>query len=330
VGPLVSVALATYNGGKYLREQIDSIYNQTYKNIEVIACDDGSNDDTEKILQEYQKRFGLRYCRNERNLGFVKNFEKAIALCKGEYIALCDQDDIWVPEKIEVLIHSLNGKKLICSDLYLINGSKEHIANSLYQYTNLKFYSDKQFERLVHSNFVVGCTVLFKSDLKKFILPFPNGIPYHDWWIAFVASTLGGIEFYERPLVYYRYHGNNNSQTGKKSVVESIMDKLVDVQKKMSSGYYEDKLRWLENISDWGYFTIEQKRYIQQMKIMYEHILTKRMPVRAAIIAIKNRKFILPRRGPFKQFIFTFGILFAGILRAFAKKKVHVTASEAW
>ena len=94
--PLISIAIATYNGEKYLEEQLDSIYAQTYKNIEVIVTDDCSSDKTVEILKKYYKSHGLKYVINETNLGFVKNFEKAISLCRGDYIALSDQDDIWL------------------------------------------------------------------------------------------------------------------------------------------------------------------------------------------------------------------------------------------
>ena len=97
---LVSIAMATYNGEKYLKEQLDSIYAQTYKDIEVIVCDDCSSDKTVEILDEYKEKYGLKYYINEKNLGFKKNFEKAISLCSGDFIALADQDDIWIENKI--------------------------------------------------------------------------------------------------------------------------------------------------------------------------------------------------------------------------------------
>ena len=135
---LVSIAMATYNGEKYLRKQLESIYNQTYKNIEFIVCDDRSSDKTVKILQEYQNKYGLKFFINEQNLGFVKNFEKAASLCTGEYIAFADQDDVWLPDKIEILLSEIGNNSLICSDAKLIDENNNQVAESLVK--NLNFF----------------------------------------------------------------------------------------------------------------------------------------------------------------------------------------------
>ena len=313
--PLVSVALATYNGAQYLRDQLDSIYNQTYKNIEVIVCDDCSVDDTVNILKEYKKRYGLKFCVNEQRLGFVKNFEKAIGLCKGDYIALCDQDDIWMPEKIETLIKNINGHPIICSDLILVEKNNNVVDTSLYRHVDLRFYSQDQFKYLVNSNFVVGCTTLFQSYLKNYILPFPENIPFHDWWIALVASTMGNIIFYAEPLVRYRYHGNNNSKTGKRNIVNSIFEKIKEVKEKMHNNFYEEKKRWLANIYKSNIFSIEHKKYINTILHIYVDMTEKFFPVKASILALKHRKYMFPRRGPVKRIVFTLGIVFAGLFR---------------
>ena len=99
---MISIALPTYNGEKYIREQLDSIYNQTLVPDEVVVVDDCSTDNTVNILEEYSQRYGLKYFVNDSNIGYNKNFEKAIRLCAGDYIALSDQDDVWFPTKIQV------------------------------------------------------------------------------------------------------------------------------------------------------------------------------------------------------------------------------------
>ena len=100
---MISLVIPTYNGEKYLREQLDSIYRQTLVPDEVIAVDDRSKDGTVDILKEYADRYGLKYFVNEQNLGYNKNFAKGISLASGDYICLCDQDDVWMPEKVETL-----------------------------------------------------------------------------------------------------------------------------------------------------------------------------------------------------------------------------------
>ncbi len=113
---LISIAMATYNGEKYLKDQLDSIYNQTYKNIEVIVTDDCSIDKIVEILEQYARFHGLKYTVNEENLGFVK----VISLCGGEYIALADQDDIWEKNKIEILVNEIGSNLLIHSDWVIL------------------------------------------------------------------------------------------------------------------------------------------------------------------------------------------------------------------
>ena len=119
---MISIAMATYNGDKYIKEQIDSILNQTIQDFEIVICDDCSTDGTVRILHEYaknDKRFHIY--QNEDNLGFKKNFEKAITLCQGEYIALSDQDDIWMPNHLELLKNAIKGKVLSCGNADLID-----------------------------------------------------------------------------------------------------------------------------------------------------------------------------------------------------------------
>lgn len=138
--PLISIAIATYNGEKYLKEQLDSIYAQTYKNIEVVVTDDCSTDKTVEILDKYAKTHGLKYFVNEKNLGFVKNFEKAMTLCKGKFVALADQDDIWEKNKIQILYGHIGDSLLIHSDASLIDAEGE-IINTSYKQSSHKVFS---------------------------------------------------------------------------------------------------------------------------------------------------------------------------------------------
>ena len=119
---LVSIAMCTYNGEKYLRGQLDSIIGQTYKNLEIIIVDDGSKDATMHILNTYASIDNrIKIFQNEKNLGFVQNFSKAISLCNGDFIALADQDDIWKKNKIEVFINEIGENTLIYSDAQLMD-----------------------------------------------------------------------------------------------------------------------------------------------------------------------------------------------------------------
>src|SRR5574344_1640995 len=118
---LISIAMCSYNGERFIKEQIDSIIAQTYKNFELIIVDDGSKDNTIEIIKYYQSKDSrIKLFQNEKNLGFVKNFEKAITLCSGDFIALADQDDVWKKNKIEVFLNNIDKNMLIYSDAILM------------------------------------------------------------------------------------------------------------------------------------------------------------------------------------------------------------------
>lgn len=205
---LVSIAMATYNGEKFLREQLDSILTQTYPNLEIIICDDASTDATISILQEYaSKDSRINIFINNQNIGLVKNFEKALSLCSGEYIALADQDDIWLPKKIEILRDNIQSFDLIHSNTLLINENSvisKKIFSSYSNKNNSNHFLDYMFD-----NNVTGCTALFKRSLLDDNLPFPNNVCLHDYWLAILAANKNGVTYLQQPLTYYRQHSNN-------------------------------------------------------------------------------------------------------------------------
>ena len=221
---MISIAMATYNGEKYLREQLDSILAQTHQNFELIVCDDCSTDSTVQILREYEKNDSrIKVFVNEENLGFKKNFEKAIGLCSGDYIALSDQDDIWLPEHLEKLYSHIGEHMLICANSRLI----DKYGNDLHQ--NMKpttFFvsenADKQFLQLLHTNFVQGCTALFRSYLVKKAFPIPDEPAYHDYWIALIAALHGTIRYILDVIVLYRQHEGTVTSDNKKSFAKRI------------------------------------------------------------------------------------------------------------
>ena len=206
---LISVAMATYNGERFIAEQLESILNQTYKNIEVIVCDDASSDATVSILKAFaQKDARVRLIENKSNLGYVKNFEKAISLCRGEYIALADQDDIWMEEKLAILKEEIGSASLIHSDAYLIDANGNVFSHSYTQYER-KYLHPKNIVELIFNPAVTGCSVLFTKALQKKILPFCKEIYVHDLWISMIAFKEQGIKYCDKPLLQYRQHGGN-------------------------------------------------------------------------------------------------------------------------
>ncbi len=206
--PLISIAMATYNGEKFIIEQLDSIINQSYKNIEIIICDDNSNDKTVEILKSYCKKFPLTIIQNKINLGIVKSFEISLKNCKGEYIVLSDQDDIFLPKKIEILFDNIKDSLLIHSDSIIIDQEKNILFDS--HFDSFKSKNKTYFMDYIIGNNVTGNSVLIKKDLVRYAIPFPKYIRIHDHYLAICASYHGKIEFIPDKLQYYRQHSNNS------------------------------------------------------------------------------------------------------------------------
>ncbi|KXS32079.1 MAG: Glycosyl transferase, group 2 family protein [Candidatus Gallionella acididurans] len=212
---LVSIVMATYNGEKFLRKQLDSILGQTYQNFELIVVDDASTDNTLSILNEYAALYDrIHVFPAEKNLGLVSNFERGLRLAKGEYIALSDQDDIFRRDKIELLLATLKdhpGRDLVLSDLSLIDENDAEFATSLWRYQKLKPQQGKPFRRLIYLNFATGCAMMFRRRLLQIALPFPQACLVHDWWLAVVSasSKAGGIYLVSEQLTAYRKHSSN-------------------------------------------------------------------------------------------------------------------------
>lgn len=212
---LVSIVMATYNGEKYLREQLDSILQQTYRNFELIVVDDASTDETLSILYEYSALDDrIHIFSAEKNIGLVANFERGLRLARGEFIALSDQDDIFRKDKIELLLATLKAhpkRDLVLSDLSLIDENGNKIANSMWRYSKLKPKQGKPLQRLLYANFATGCAMMFTHRLLELAIPFPPDCIVHDWWLAVVAtsSKAGGMCLVEEQLTAYRQHGSN-------------------------------------------------------------------------------------------------------------------------
>jgi glycosyltransferase involved in cell wall biosynthesis len=190
----ISVALCTYNGELYLREQLESIFKQTRFPDEIIVCDDCSTDSTFKILNDFCKisPVPFKIYVNKKNLGVSKNFERAISLCTGDIIFLSDQDDVWLPEKIEKVIKAFNCNKdcsYVFSDAYVVNKDLHPLGYTMWESISFgkwqreSFKKSRQLKVLLKHNVVSGATMAFRSELKKIILPISE-IWIHDGWIV--------------------------------------------------------------------------------------------------------------------------------------------------
>lgn len=238
---MISIAIATYNGAKYLREQLDSIYAQSMLPDEIIVCDDCSTDDTITILDEYKKNYGLKFCVNNENLGFVKNFEKAISLCSGEYIALSDQDDFWFPFKIETLFNEMiavekeqpDSHILIHHDVFVAD---ENLQNKHSRLINKKGNNSGLNNLLFGNPKVQGASIMMNRALKEICFPLPEGVPLHDLYLSLVTECVGIRKFISEPMALYRQHLNNqigvNSISGFKRVRNYLKREIVIADEK--------------------------------------------------------------------------------------------------
>lgn len=209
--PLVSIAMATYNGAKYIEEQLQSIIQQTYSNIEIVIVDDCSKDNTIEIIQQLQQQYNfIHVFVNEANSGVTKTFEKAIIKCKGEFIAISDQDDIWELNKIEILVNEIGNHDAVYSNSLLVDASGQSLNKSFTSIMNMKtYYRGAPF---LLSNSVPGHTILMKQTFVQNILPFPPKMLF-DLWIGFCAAGNNGIKFVDKTLVKYRQHDTNTIGT---------------------------------------------------------------------------------------------------------------------
>ena len=226
--PLISIVMAVYEPNlQWFREQLDSLEAQIYPNLELLVIDDCSPTVPFETLQQYIaesiRSFPYQVQRNEKNLGSNGTFEKLTQQARGQYIAYCDQDDVWLPEKLEILQRTIEqtSAKLVCSDMYIIDGQGRQTADSITKVRRHHVFSSGEnlAEGLLFHNFVTGCTMLMPAEIARQAIPF---CPYmvHDHYLALYAALHGAIQSVMQPLIRYRIHEHN--QTG---LLTGITDK---------------------------------------------------------------------------------------------------------
>lgn len=213
----ISVCMATYNGEKYIKEQLVSILNQISKTDEVIISDDSSNDNTLKIIKSFNDSRVKIYKNCFRNV--IKNFEFSISKASGDIIFLSDQDDVWYPNKVENYMEQFNNIDigLVISNLQIIDKKGEKIEKVFFEHG----FSRGFLQNIIKNNFI-GCSMAFRKELVSSIIPFPNNIPMHDWWIGLVALKISRVKYINKKLTYYRRH-DNNVTSGNRSSLKNIL-----------------------------------------------------------------------------------------------------------
>lgn len=202
----ISVCIATFNGGRFIREQVMSVLPQLGEDDEIVVSDDGSTDDTITIFESFHDH-RIIICQNEGRHGFIWNFENALMKTTGDVIFLCDQDDIWKPNKVETVMAALKNHDIVLHDAEIVdkNGKKTgiHYSDGLHQ--------RKGFWCNLWKTRWLGCCMAFRRNVLEYALPFPHHIVGHDGWIS--AVGLAKFDYYYIPdvLMWYRRHGENAS-----------------------------------------------------------------------------------------------------------------------
>ena len=302
-----SVALCSYNGEKYINQQIDSILNQTHKPSEIVVCDDGSTDRTPEILVEYQKQYPkiFRIYFNEINLRSVKNFEKAISLCSKDVIFLSDQDDIWAENKAEKIVSFLDNHPEI--DAVATNGfciDENGNVHEKYSFWDAPVFLKEKGRNIDYfeiislmGNIATGASMAFRAAIKPEIIPFPIlKNYYHDEWIALNAARKGSFEFLNDKLFYYRTHEEQQvggvffDKTDKnKKMLTSMFDINPDnsfksykkLLKKLASSHKKNKLLEKYNVL---YSDFSKNKFLATKQEFKKHF-----PIRSRILFLIDK-----------------------------------------
>lgn len=235
----ICVVLATYNGEKYLSKMLDSLVAQSRPADVIIAVDDGSKDSTCEILEKYRDTLPLKIEALPQNTGHRAAFSHALTLAQkfiteDDLIALADQDDVWLPQKLEVLEEKIDSTKtsLVFGDAEVIDGDGNKIADSWREFAKIEKHISIEHQ-IAGINNVTGCMSLFRASLLDAVLPIPEGVSVHDRWIAMIADKNGGIAATDVSVIQYRIHGAN--------AVGGVPDK--SMRKTL-----EERIRWVETL----------------------------------------------------------------------------------
>lgn len=216
---MISVCIATYNGEKYIHEQIASILQQIGNDDEIVVSDDGSTDKTLDVVRSFDAQ-NIHIYINKGDHGYTPNFENALRNAHGDYIFLSDQDDIWMPDKVEACMKYLKVNDFVVSDALIVDGDNKPLFNSFCEQRKSKFGFLNTLIRFSY----LGCCFAFRRKVLSKALPFPKNhiLCTHDNWLALVSTAFYKSAFIPLPLIRYRRYGGNAS-SGAKNANKSIL-----------------------------------------------------------------------------------------------------------
>ena len=228
-----SICIATYNGEKYIKEQLTSILSQINIDDEVIISDDGSMDKTIEIINNINDS-RIKLIKGDFH-NFTFNFENAIKQAKCEYIFLADQDDVWLPNKYTTMLNALKKYDLVCSDAIITDQNLNHIPPSFFKYYNS---GGGKLKNIIKCTYCGAC-MAFNHKILQAIQPFPNtSIFGHDLWIGLVAESIGNICFLETPLILYRRHNNSLTTISNNFLTRSKRPFYIKIKSRISIIYH--------------------------------------------------------------------------------------------
>ena len=294
----VEILLATYNGERYLREQLDSLFHQDYKNWIIRACDDASTDGTYKILEEYKEKYPDKFilAKNEAGFGSAKtNFMHLICSSTCDYVMCCDQDDIWLPNKISMTLQAMKENEqqeapvLVHTDLKVVDSELNILSESFFEHSN--FRKEFQLNEILIQNFVTGCTMMMNRHLVNLMRRVHDceHILMHDWLASVLATGVGKVVFVDMPTMLYRQHTINSVGAKKygfalfvsKLKEAKMRQSLVDttVQAKKIAELYQDILEEEKYKFIHQYGTLWEKKKLQRICFYLKYkVLKKGLP----------------------------------------------------
>jgi len=217
----VAIVMTTYNGVKYVGEQIDSILTSSYQDFELFIYDDGSKDDTISILRSYEQNnpTKVHVIINENNLGVTVNFLQGASKTTMEYVMFCDQDDVWKPNKIAITLKRMRHMEVqlgistpiaVFTDAIVVNQELEILKHSFFCSNHLNPWKT-DLAHILMENKLIGCTVMINCSLRKLLKNYrlPTNAKFHDWWIALIAASMGKIGYVNEGTILYRQHSGN-------------------------------------------------------------------------------------------------------------------------
>jgi len=242
--PAVQVLLATYNGVRFVREQIESILAQDYPSVTLLARDDGSTDGTQDILNEYAARLPSRFRvleSGQNNQGFIRNFLELMKASSADYVCLSDQDDVWLPDKVSRTVQAMRELErkwgsdiplLVFTDLRVVDEYLTTLQQSFWNRMRINPAWVHHLEKLLGSPVVTGCTTMSNRRLVELAQRMPDEAALHDRWMALLASALGNAAFLPDPTVLYRQHGRNAVGTGSDDTPARLYERVRDTPRR--------------------------------------------------------------------------------------------------